>query len=138
MKGYMSAIVAIAVLVLVEIFLFTSSETANVKIISGKTVVLENQIRELRALKHGQDQDIDRLRKDAVRFKRQVPASILYGFRDHEKLFAEFLDYLQSPAFAGIDKTFSFADKTKFIKAPVLLHQVSLNFIFHFTKLPEA
>ena len=124
----------IGVLIFAQIVFYNYIQKGNIELIDQKAEEFQRRINGLETEKSASLLRIERL-KDVI---NSFPPEILSGFKDPEKKFVGFLDYLQSPVLEDVDAKVSLKGMQKYSEAPVPLHKTIVGIKFKFLKTYEA
>lgn len=129
-----AGIFIIGVLILAQIILYNQTGKSNIEYIGLKTAELQDRIREFEAEKT----QLHRKLQEQRAIIESLPPSILKGFKDPEKGFVKFLDYLQSPPLKQVEGVISLSRPQTFKETPVPLYETNLGINFSFPKTYDA
>ena len=126
------------ILVLTQILFYNVLQSRNVKDANLEQLRLAAEIQRLSGRKTEMQQDLSDLQEEYEQVAASLPAEILTGYEDPEVMLANFLDYIQSPAYKKVKAQVTMNGAQKFIEAPVPVFENNMNFTFSFTHLKEA
>lgn len=126
------------ILVLTQILFYNVMQSRNVKDGDVEQERLAQQVQMLSSQKTEMQQNLKDLQEEYKQVAADIPAEILKGYEDPEVMLANFLDYLQSPAYKKVDAQITMDGVQKFVEAPVPLFENNINFNFSFRHLKDA
>jgi len=126
------------ILVLTQILFYNVLQSRNVKEANLEQLRLAAEIQRLSGRKTEMQQNLSDLQKEYKQVAASIPAEILTGYEDPEVMLANFLDYIQSPAYKKVEAQVAMDGIQRFIEAPVPVFENNINFTFSFTQLKDA
>lgn len=124
----------ICIVVLAQIISYALIQKKNTRLVYQEVSRLENDIRGLNA----REAQLQRQISLVADILKNTPPTLLAGFEDPEKGFAEFLDYLNNPVVEELQVRIGLLEKQKYQTRPVALHQTRFSFEFNFRNTYEA
>jgi len=126
------------ILVLTQILFYNVLQSRNVKDANLEQERLAGDVLRLSDRKAEMQQYLADLQEEYRQVAVSIPTEILTGYEDPEVMLANFLDYIQSPAYKKVEAQVSMDGVQKFIETPVPVFENSMNFTFSFKQLKDA